>query len=60
LKEFIGLAETSLVKHKITEQDRPKLIKFLTQFSLSCSGLFAPLCAFIGGLVSQEVIKAIT
>jgi ubiquitin-activating enzyme E1 len=29
-------------------------------FSFTCSGTFAPLCAFYGGLAAQEAFKAIT
>ncbi len=34
--------------------------KFISQFASTCSGIFAPLAAFIGGFVSQEAIKALT
>jgi hypothetical protein len=27
---------------------------------MTCKGNFPPLCAFMGGFVSQEIIKAIT
>jgi len=35
-------------------------IKVLMQFSFTCRGVFSPLCAFYGGFVAQECIKAIT
>lgn len=34
--------------------------KFVRRFSYSCSGTFSPLCAFLGGYVAQEIVKAIT
>jgi tRNA A37 threonylcarbamoyladenosine dehydratase len=34
--------------------------KFVRLFCYTCSGTFAPLCAFFGGYVSQEIVKAIT
>lgn len=34
--------------------------KFVRRFSYTCSGTFSPLCAFIGGYASQEIVKAIT
>ncbi len=35
-------------------------LSFLSLFSLTCSGVFNPLCAFQGGVIAQEVVKAIT
>jgi molybdopterin/thiamine biosynthesis adenylyltransferase len=35
-------------------------LKYLRLFSYTCSGNFGPICAFYGGIVSQEVFKAIT
>lgn len=32
----------------------------MKKFSFTCNGTFAPLCAFYGGLISQEAFKAIT
>lgn len=32
----------------------------LRRFSFTCQGVFNPLCAFLGGYVAQEAIKAIT
>jgi ubiquitin-activating enzyme E1 len=34
--------------------------KLLLQFALTSRGVFNPLCAFFGGFVAQEAIKAIT
>jgi hypothetical protein len=39
------------------EDNLEKIIKL---FSFSCGSQFAPLGAFMGGYISQEVIKAIT
>ena len=36
------------------------LMKFLRNFSLISQGIFPPLGAYLGGIVSQEVIKAVT
>lgn len=33
---------------------------YVRLFSYTCSGNFGPICAFYGGIVSQEVFKAIT
>jgi molybdopterin/thiamine biosynthesis adenylyltransferase len=35
-------------------------VKYVRLFSYTCSGSFGPICAFYGGIVSQEVFKAIT
>lgn len=37
-----------------------KLIYFSSVFSFTVSGRLPPLCAFVGGFASQEVIKALT
>lgn len=42
-----------------TGEKQPEL-KFLSLFALTASGVFNPLCAFQGGVVAQEVVKAIT
>ena len=34
--------------------------RFLALFCLTASGVFNPLCAFQGGVVAQECVKAIT
>lgn len=43
-------------KQELSEDDE----KYIKLFSYTCSGTFGPICAFFGGLVSQEVCKAIT
>jgi hypothetical protein len=30
------------------------------KFCFTCSGYLPPLCAFLGGFIAQEIIKAIT
>lgn len=35
-------------------------VRFLALFALTAAGVFNPLCAFQGGVVAQEVVKAIT
>jgi molybdopterin/thiamine biosynthesis adenylyltransferase len=42
------------------KEDGSYELSFLSLFSLTCSGVFNPLCAFQGGVVAQEVVKAIT
>lgn len=36
------------------------MLKYLKTFALTCNGNFPPLVSFMGGFVSQEIIKAIT
>jgi len=42
-----------------TGEKQPEL-KLLSLFALTAVGVFNPLCAFQGGVVAQEVVKAIT
>ena len=42
------------------EDSRNLMSKIVQTFSYTCSGVFPPLAAFIGGVAAQEVIKAIT
>jgi hypothetical protein len=44
------------LKADLSEDDT----KYVQLFSYTCSGNFGPICAFYGGIVSQEVFKAIT
>ena len=37
-----------------------KVEKFVKKFSFTCQGYLPPLCAYAGGFISQEIIKAIT
>jgi len=34
--------------------------KRLRYLSYTCRGCFAPLCAFLGGVIAQEALKALT
>lgn len=36
------------------------LEKFVDVFAWTCTGVLNPICAFAGGFVAQEIIKAIT
>ena len=42
-----------------TGEKQPEL-KLLSLFAATAAGVFNPLCAFQGGVVAQEVVKAIT
>lgn len=42
------------------KKKRSQMLDYFVKFICSHSGSFPPLCAFIGGLVAQEAIKAIT
>jgi hypothetical protein len=42
-----------------TGEKQPEL-KLLSLFAVTAAGVFNPLCAFQGGVVAQEVVKAIT
>lgn len=42
------------------KEDGSYELTFLSLFSLTCAGVFNPLCAFQGGVIAQEVVKAIT
>jgi molybdopterin/thiamine biosynthesis adenylyltransferase len=49
-----------LFKSFWTEEVTEQIEKFVRMFSMVCKGSLPPLCAFWGGFVSQEIIKAIT
>lgn len=42
------------------EESKTKAIALLYKFCLTSGGTFAPQCAYIGGIVAQELVKAIT
>lgn len=48
------------IKEDMDEASVKKLKKYALVFGLTCQASLAPVSAFIGGVVSQEVIKAIT
>ena len=54
-KEYIG--DDSIYDDLIKNE---KFCQFTAKYSVVNSGSFNPLCAFMGGVVSQEAIKAIT
>jgi len=62
---FLKTSEKYIAKHfpVITadnEGEVHKIRRFLGLFALTSAGQFGPLSAFLGGVVSQEIIKAIT
>ena len=62
---FLKLAEKQFVKHfpvinADNEAEVQKVRRVLGVFALTSAGQFGPLAAFMGGVVSQEIIKAIT
>jgi tRNA A37 threonylcarbamoyladenosine dehydratase len=64
IKKFKELAAVNVAKYFSKEDIEAKTKQFdllLTQFAMSsCAGSFAPLSAFLGGFVAQEVIKSLT
>lgn len=55
---FVEIVQNLLSKLEISmEEDQKKLVSL---FSATCSGVFSPLWAFIGGIVAQEAVKAMT
>lgn len=55
----VALAKESKVSDDDLKEDGP-LLRLLYLFPLQSQGVFNPLCAFLGGLVAQECVKAIT
>ena len=55
---FVSLAKETLAELSldIVEVDE----KLLACLSATCAGSFPPLCAFLGGVVAQEALKALT
>ncbi len=49
-----------MLKELYTEELKAPEINFIRTFAYTCSGNFAPLAAFYGGLTAQEAFKAIT
>ena len=60
LEAFVKLADGVIKNYEENPEEIEKIKTFLGKFSLTCAGQFGPLSAFLGGFVSQEVIKAIT
>ena len=63
--EFINIFESKM-EESLTEEQAKELMnnknfeKFTASYWVVNNGIFNPLCAFIGGVVSQETVKAIT
>jgi len=58
---FLKFAIDMALKFDIKDIDtKSHEMKFFLLFSFTCQGVFNPLCAFLGGFVAQECIKAIT
>ena len=55
----VALAKESKVGDDELKEDSP-LLRLFYLFPLQSQGVFNPLCAFLGGVVAQECIKAIT
>lgn len=58
MKDLEQLIE--IFKGVYTEDIGEKVLAFVQKFALTAKGYLPPLCAFFGGLVCQEIIKAIT
>ena len=62
-KKFVEIAKSVAKENKISEDDfagDSEMVRLFYLFSFQCQGVFNPLCAFLGGFVAQECIKAIT
>jgi molybdopterin/thiamine biosynthesis adenylyltransferase len=62
-KKLVGFAQELAKESKVSEEDLKDdsaMVKMFYLFSFQYQGVFNPLCAFLGGLVAQEAIKAIT
>lgn len=62
-KKFVEIGKSIAKENKISEEDLKddsETVRLLYLFSFQCQGVFNPLCAFLGGMVAQECIKAIT
>lgn len=55
----VALAKENKVGDDELKEDSP-LLRLFYLFPLQSQGVFNPLCAFLGGVVAQECIKAIT
>lgn len=56
--KFVEIAEDILQDAGASvDQEQRNLVSL---FSSTCSGVFGALCAFIGGVVAQEAVKAMT
>jgi hypothetical protein len=48
-----GEVFVSMVKELYTEELKPAEVNFIRTFAYTCTGTFAPLAAFFGGLTAQ-------
>jgi len=56
--ELLKIVENIAKGYKLKISDNSEI--FVKKFSMTVQGTFGPLAAFIGGLVAQEVVKAVT
>ena len=67
-QDFLALAKELAATDRYKEGIKPPAewaldsaeVRFMALFAMTVSGVFNPLCAFQGGVVAQEVVKAIT
>lgn len=62
-RKFVDFAKSLAKESKISDEDLKddsEMVRMFYLFSFQCQGVFNPLCAFMGGVVAQEGIKAIT
>lgn len=60
LKTFEKIALEIAKKYYEKVEEEETLLKTIKYFAFSCGSEFAPLAAFMGGYISQEIVKAIT
>lgn len=61
--EFVEIAKKVAERYEQKPEEWKKdglELKFLHLFAFQSQGVFNPLCAFFGGFVAQEIVKAIT
>lgn len=62
-KKFVELAKAIAKESKVDDKDLEddgEMARLFYLFSFQSQGVFNPLCAFLGGFVAQECVKAIT
>lgn len=62
-EQFVASAKQIAAEGKVEAddlKDESSMVKLFYLFAFQCRGVLNPLCAFMGGFVAQEVIKAIT
>ena len=58
--KFTQVVESTIKKVGSDVEFNEETKKLAQLFALTCSGVFGPLAAFIGGFVAQEAVKALT